>query len=108
MSTAAIGGEVPLGLRPTTLTLPSGPATGTPILVPPRLWAAIDGVGATPGRDEQGVGLRPAFNAQRAVDADTQHIAAVALTNRGVDMAEERRAGDSVPVRRKVFDSHST
>jgi len=47
-------------------------------------------------------GFRPAFNAQLAVDADTQLIAAVALTNSGSDM------GQMSPMHREVQQRYGT
>lgn len=47
-------------------------------------------------------GFRPAFNAQLAVDADTQFIAAVAITNSGSDM------GQMSPMHRDIQQRYAT
>ena len=47
-------------------------------------------------------GFRPAFNAQLAVDADTQLIAAVAITNSGSDM------GQMSPMHRDIQQRYAT
>jgi len=51
-------------------------------------------------------GFRPAFNAQLAVDADTQLIAAVAITNSGSDMGQMSPMHDNIQQRYAVTPDH--
>ena len=51
-------------------------------------------------------GFRPAFNAQLAVDADTQLIAAVALTNSGSDMGQMSPMHHDVQQRYGITPDH--